>query len=66
MTPLRERIVGALQLQPMTQRQIAMCLSVTQQTASQAMNRLAKKGAIRPHGWGKGKRGNAALFEICA
>lgn len=65
--PLRERIVGALRLQPMTESAVARCLCVTQQTANSALNRLCRRGEVRRHGWEKRKgRPAAQLFEVRA
>ena len=66
MTPLRERIIGALALQPMPINQLAKCLSVQPETARMALVRLAAHGRVRRHGWAQCKRGKACLFEIAA
>lgn len=66
MTPLRERIIGALALQPMPINQVAKCLSVQPETARVALNRLAAHGRVRRHGWAQYKHGKACLFEIAA
>ena len=64
MTPLRERITGALRLQPMSITQVARCLSVEPETARQALRRLERKGAVRVHGWIRRGRYNALAFEV--
>lgn len=65
--PLRERIVGVLTLQPMTINGVARCLSVTPQTAREALVRLCRHGKVRRRGWDK-RKGDAAahLFEVAA
>lgn len=64
--PIRERVVRALALQPMTIRTVARCLSVTQQSANEAMNRMCRRGDIRRHGWERRKGRAAQLFEVLA
>lgn len=64
MTPLRDRVVGALRLQPMSIEQVARCLSVTSETARVSLRRLERRGAVRVHGWVQAKRGKATAFEV--
>jgi hypothetical protein len=46
--PLRERIVGALRLQPMTKSELAQCLSLTYSRIEQGILPLRHQGSIRP------------------
>jgi predicted ArsR family transcriptional regulator len=64
MTPLRERVVGALRLQPMSINQVARCLSVSAETARESLHRLERRGVVRVHGWVQAKRGKAMSFEV--
>lgn len=53
MTPLCDRIAGALQLQPMTVAELARCLSVCQQTIRRAIADAPVKPAGSVRGRGK-------------
>jgi len=64
--PLRDRIVCALRLSPMSIDGVALCLSVTPQTAQQSLTRLCKRGQVRRRGWEKRRKGYAQLFEVAA
>lgn len=64
--PLRERIVAALQLAPMSIDRVALCLSVRDRTAQRALARLERLGQVRRHGWERRKHGTAHLFEIAS
>ena len=64
MNPLRNRILGALSLQPMTINCIARCLSVTPQTAQDSVSRLCRRGKVRRNGHARRKGYAPALFEV--
>lgn len=52
MTPLRERILGALRLQPMTVAELARCLSVRPMSVRKLLRELdvRRVGTIRTKG----------------
>jgi hypothetical protein len=60
--PLHARIDAALRLQPMTESELARCLSVTQQSISGC---LAKQ-PVRPVGWRKRGRYAAIVWGRAA
>ena len=53
MTPLPDRILGALELAPMTVHQLGRCLSVSDQTIRNRMpaDRVVRVGSVKT--WGK-------------
>jgi len=52
MTPLRDRILGALRLQPMTAAELARCLSVRPTSVRQRLLEIGAKrvGTVRTKG----------------
>lgn len=64
MTPLRERVIGALQLQPMSIQQVARCLSIHPETARMSLRRLERRGSVRVNGWTRARKGKAVAFEL--
>lgn len=52
MTPLRDRIIGALQLQPMTISELARCLSVQPASIRSRIREIdvQQVGTMRTHG----------------
>jgi DNA-binding IclR family transcriptional regulator len=67
--PLRERILAALELQPMSNVDVARCMGVTQQTAHRSLTTLCTHGQIRRRGWETRKHKSgplAQLFELVA
>lgn len=65
MTPLRERVIAALQLQPMSIEQLARCLSVQPETARVSLRRLQRRGAVEVSGWGWARQGKAVAYAFC-
>ena len=65
MTPLRERIPAALELQPMTKMQLARCLSCTYSRIDQLVREMRVRRQVRIVG--KVRRGNCRpewLWEV--
>lgn len=48
--PLRERIVGALRLQPMTLAELAEVLTCSHSGVEHVIRDLREEGCVRPHG----------------
>jgi hypothetical protein len=61
---LSERIKGALQLQPMSIRQLAACLSVTDRCIQAALAVLMRRSVVRRCGYRKHRRRCEALHEL--
>lgn len=64
--PLRQRIVSALRLQPMTADTVSRCLSVHYESARMSLVRLERRGKVRRRGFDRDVRPPAQLFEVRA
>lgn len=60
MKRLAERTQDALRLQPMTIRQVARCLSVSDRCMQECLCTLERRHIVRRNGW----NGKAHLFEL--
>lgn len=64
---LSSRVVGALQLSPMTARQVARCLCHTENYVWRSLYRLERKGIVRRVGHVRRRTmtaNTATLFEV--
>ncbi len=64
MTPLRDRIIGALRLAPMTINEVSRCLSVHQETARKAVASLCQSGTVRRRTGIKRRHCGATAFRF--
>ena len=66
MTPLRDDLVDALRIQPMTAVQAAAWVKTTPNVARKALSEMCEQGRLRRHGWHKDGHKTAMLFELVA